>query len=172
VKHPRLSTSQRYATIYVDLAANAHVTNEQMLWGSALSVCVVDVLTRMGVNTEVWSGSSCAGPFTRSSDPSNLISGIRVKEFTQPLNEDRMASALSAAFFRTWLFGAILSTPHRSYSGLGHADQRGLPAPLQERQDAGERVFRVAGAHSQYQAERIMAEILATLKGADEEEAA
>lgn len=163
MKFPRLAAHQRYATIYVDLAANAGVTNSEMMWGAALSLCVIDVLTRMGLNTEVWCGSSCYGPFIGSGAPREMISGVRVKEFSQPLNEDRLVVMLSAAFFRTWGFGMIMAPDFKASSGLGSAQQRGLPLPLEERLAKGERVFRISGAHSAYAAEQSMQAVMSAL---------
>lgn len=147
-KFPRLSASQRYATIFADCSASACVRAPDTLWRAAAAYCMIELLTRMGINTEVWSGASGSNNFSERGAPYKFRSGVRIKEFTQPLNENRLATMLCAPFYRTWLFGAYMAGPWRVSGGLAGLYNMGLPKPLVDRKEAGERVFTVGSCLS------------------------
>lgn len=165
VKFPRISASQKYATIYFDAATPGAVDAKDTLWRAAAAICMIEVLTRMGVNTEVWVGSTGTSPYeygTRA--PGRFLSAVRVKAFTDPLNEDRMATMLSCAFYRTWGFGMYMAGPWRASLGLGTVSPCGLPQVLQERADAGQRTFTFHGCLSFEQAARNVAEVVSSIE--------
>lgn len=170
VKFPRISNTQKYATIFADCAVNCSVTSEETLWRAAAIHCMIEMLTRMGVNTEIWSGASAHGIFDHG--PRFLWAGVRVKDFTQPLNYDRLATMLCSVFFRTWLFGAYMAAPWRANKHLGFPRGHGLVKPLRDRQEAGERVFRIGNCLNEWTAEAEIKRVVAEIQKPKEEEAA
>jgi hypothetical protein len=167
VKRNRMVHTERYATIYVDLNMSFTQHTDDSLWRAALSVCLVDQLTRMGINTELWSGSSGTNAYPHDwTAPKSYWTGARVKEFTQPLSEERVAAMCHAAFFRTWGFAMIMASEFRTYQGLGSVVDLGSYVwPLREREAAGERMFRISQVYHEYTARAELHRIINSLKG-------
>jgi hypothetical protein len=164
VKTSRLTATQRYAIIYADLWVLAMVSAEETLWRAAAINFIVTELTRMGVHTEVWSGG--AGHSTYHDGPNNLWFGVKVKDFTQPLNEERLAVLSHVAFFRTYGFGMMFGAPFTATSGLGYPSNRGMVKPLRDRESAGERVVRIGNVLNQRSAVVEITRVLNSFKGA------
>jgi len=148
VRRQVMTATQRYATIFVDLAMFFDNTFEQSLWRAALAYCLVEVLTGMGINTEIWCGSSHVGQFMSPSYPRKSWRAVRIKEYTQPLTDERLAAMVSAGFHRTWGWKMICAQPMRVNDGFGMPMHNGLVKPLRDRKEAGERVFRIGGCMS------------------------
>ena len=141
IKERRLTPTERYASVFIDSGANAGTSADETLWRAATALVLVDVLTRMGINTEVWAGNSNANCYHHG--PVQMWCGVRVKEYTQLLNEERLAVAAHVAMHRVYNFSMILAAPWTATVGLGRSVQNGLLKPLRDREQAGERVFRV-----------------------------
>lgn len=166
VKFPRLSASQRYATIFADCSVSAHVNAVETLWRAAAAYCMVEMFNGMGVNTEVWSGLSGTECYQSHAAPYKLRGGVRVKQFSQPINENRLATMLCAPFYRTWLFGMYMCGPWQSAGGLGHIDDsKELVKPLDDRKQAGERVISMGRCLSFSDAVREVESVIKTLRG-------
>lgn len=165
-KFPRLARSQKYVTIFADLACGSIYTAQDTLWRAASAYVLIDVLTRMGVSTEVWSGCTGSPAFASSYAPKSMRAGVRIKNFDQPLNADRLAVMMCAPFYRTWGFGMYMAGPWAARSGLAMVQDhvKALPKPLQLRREAGERVVLVAKALSFSKALTVVQETIDSIK--------
>jgi len=156
-----LAPTQRYATIYADLSMVARYSYEHSLWRAATVYCIYEMLTRMGINTEVWSGQSghgmhCSGPYKH-------WQGVCIKRYTDVLNDEHLAVMLSGTFFRSFGFGMLFASKYKVYPHLGFP-YKGLVKPLRDRQEAGERVFRVGDALDETGAVQTLKSIVEQLK--------
>lgn len=143
----RLSATQRHATIYVDLAANAMVSAENALWRAATAMLICDILTTAGRAVEIYVGDSTTGGFAWGAGPLITYTAMRVKGYGEPLNEERLAAMVSLTFYRTYAFFMMMAAPFRMTS-LGGARNSGMPYQLQERADAGQLVVRIGACFS------------------------
>lgn len=171
VRTERMSMTERYATLFVDTGILGAIYFKQSVWRAAVALLVTEVMTRMGINTEVWVGSSCYGCYTSYRAPYNAWTGVRVKEYTQPLNDDRLVALSSAAFHRLYNFRMRLSAPYECSESMGNSSDTGLVWPLREREEAGERVFRVGTCLSESAAIREVKRIVNELKVTSEKAA-
>lgn len=162
IKVQRMQMTERYATLYSDLSVQHFVHTDHTLWRAAAMFCCVEVLTRMGINTEVWAGGSHSSSYIGG--PSMSWNAVKIKEFTQPLNDDRLASMLSAPFLRTIGFGMMLCAPWRPAGNMGIPHNSGLVQPLRDRQAAGERVFRMGECLTFEGAKLEVQKVIETLK--------
>lgn len=158
----RLGNTQRYATVFADGACSANVKAEQTLWRAAVSYCAVEILTQMGINTEIWAGHSSVESYPYG--PHFACSGVRVKSYLQPLNPDRVCTMLSSAFFRTWSMAMIDAAEWEVSRVRGHVHAVGLVKPLADRVKNGERVFRISQCLSRSEAYTEMSKIINLLK--------
>ena len=163
VKTTRNIYSERYASIFVDLGMHFGQHTNESLWRAALSVCLVDTLTRMSINTEVWSGSTGCNAYKEFDAPYIKTHAVRIKEYTQPVNEERLAALCHAAFFRTWDFSMTMASKFTTDIGLGNSQEFGLPYVLEQRQAAGERVFKIKQIYSEYAAKQELHRIIQVL---------
>jgi hypothetical protein len=159
---PRHAPTQRYATVYVDLAASANRNANDGIWRAVAAAKINDLFTSAGVATEVWVGSSSSGAYPNAV-AQMCWTGVRVKQFTQPLNEDRVAALTSVGALRTVGFMLKAAAPYTISSGFGMPLNRGLPLPLRERHDRGERVIRIGECWSLDDARREVAAVAAAL---------
>lgn len=164
VRTPRQTATQRYATVYVDLAMAGMYRFNTSTWRAAAALCMVEMLTAMGVNVEVWVGDSGRHSYADYDAPLYFWSGVRIKEYMQPLNDDRLATMCSAAMLRTWGFRMIMGGPWRTDYAYGYPLQTGIVKPLRDRQEAGERVFRIGNCLSLEEASRDVKGAIAALK--------
>jgi hypothetical protein len=169
VREPRLTPTERYASVFLDLGVLSDVDAVDTLWRGAAGLCMVDTLTRMGVSVELWAGAS--GRSTYEYGPDYRWSGVRVKEYAQPLNEERLAAVAHAMFHRTFSFGMYLAAPFKATSGLGRPTHTGLVKPLRDRAEAGERVFRVGECLTRLQAVCEVQKVIDALKNPSKEAA-
>lgn len=160
---PRRAPSQRYATVYIDLAAASMREAREGVWRAACAAKINDVFTSAGIATEVWVGSSTVRAFPDHRDPQLSWTGVRAKQFTQPLNEDRLAALSSVGALRTIGFMMRAAAPYRLSKDFGMPLNRGLPWPLRERQDRGERVIRIGECWDMDDARREVAAVAAAL---------
>lgn len=142
VKKPRADRSQRYATIFIDLGSSASKSHEQGIWRSAAAKVMCDTLIRMGFSVEIWSGDSGRGLFRHDKYICHWT-GVRIKEYDQPLNNDRLATMTSMAMLRTVGFEMMAGSPWPIDGTFGWPNNKGLVKPLRERAEMGERVFRI-----------------------------
>jgi hypothetical protein len=164
----RMVETERYATIYVDLCMNADRDTNASLWRAALAVSLVNQLTTMRIHTEVWCGSGSADTFIDYPAPGYLLTGVRIKEFTQPMNDERVAALTHAAMFRTWGFSMMVCSRHTVRHSLGRAEDRGqIVWPLQQRKEQGERVFRISQVYDEHRARQELHRILQELAPKD-----
>lgn len=159
-----LTPTQRYATIYCDLAMSSMFTSENAVWRAAASYCMYEMLTRLGISTEIWSGNVQHGLYVTSAAPYRLLTGVCIKTYNQTLNDDRLAAMMSGGFFRTYGFDMIYASKFEVYPHLGYPANAGLVKPLRDRQEAGERVFRVGDALSEYGAVLEVGKVVEQLK--------
>lgn len=141
--------TNRSATIVINTALSAATSFDDALWRCAVAVKICGLLQASGLSVEIYSGSSVTG-ITGNLDWNGYC---RIKEYLQPLQEERLAAMCSAAFLRTYMFIAIGSTAERVASGLGHPSQ-GLPIQLQERKKNGELVVELGRCFSFEDAKR------------------
>lgn len=135
---PRLNVSQRHASVFINLGARAS-EGEDLLWRAAAAMLICDILQRAGRSVEIWCGS-VGVEVCEFGGPSKVICAMRVKEYTQPLNEEILAAMLTAGFHRTYGFLMRMCCPYSVSYGMGLSVNGGLPITLQERQEAGELV--------------------------------
>jgi hypothetical protein len=142
---PRRAPSQRYATIYLDLSAAARHSAHAGIYRAACAMSICDLLTVAGFATEIWCGDSSRNPHVDrwAGAPQLAWTGVRVKEYSQPLNEDRLAALSSVGALRTLGFSMLLCSPWRVCMTYGTPHNRGLVLPLRERRDNEERVIRI-----------------------------
>jgi hypothetical protein len=164
VKEPRMSASQRYATIYVDSATSGATSAHDTLWRAATAMCMIEVLTRMGVNTEVWVGTTGVGVYAEHGAPRKFRSAVRVKQFTQPVNEDRMTTMVSSAFYRSWLFGTYMAGPWQTCSSLGMIAPQGMPKILADRAEKGERMFTIGYCLNEHSAQALVKSVIDSIQ--------
>lgn len=146
VRWPKVSATQRYCTVFTDCAMPAYCDADDSLWRAAMSQCLVEILTRMGFSTEVWCGATGVRRFERG--PYKHFCGVKIKDFTQPLNESRLAVMMHAMFYRSRIWAMYCDAPYQLVGSLGNPAQSGLVMPLRERAANGERVFRVSNVTS------------------------
>ena len=155
VRVPRRSASQRYVTIYLDVSAAAMRNARDAVWRAIAAKKITDLFTSAGFSTEIWVGDSTSGAYVWNQNaPAKTWTGVRVKEFSQPINEDRLAAMSSVGMLRTHGFEMICGSPWKVQSSLGMPLNRGLVLPLRERQEAGERVIRIGECWSREEAIR------------------
>lgn len=146
-KEPRASHTQRYVTVYVNIASSCIERASNALWRSAIAYKISDMFAKAGYNVEIWAGFRVDRPFARNwrddKVPKELFVGTCIKPFTQPLHSDRLAAMLTLAFFRTFGFFAICSAPYIVTVGLGRPVDEGYVKPIRERLKSGERVLRI-----------------------------
>lgn len=172
VREVRLSATQRYASIYVDNGILRDVKPRQTLWRAAVAMLIADVLTRMGINVEIWAGASGFDTYTGEHGSAKFRwSGVRAKEYTQPLNEERVCAVMHAMFHRTYGFGMTLAAPWAADDGMGYSYDSGLVKPLRDRQGAGERVFRIGKCLDEAQAIIEVRRVIEVLKPKEREPA-
>lgn len=175
--------NSKTVTLFFDAGISSGVEHSQSMWRAAVGMYLVTALTRSGRSVEVWVGNSTSDALTqRTRDgsyvdaelvPRYIHNGVMVKSSDQPLNEDRMASMLSAAFFRTYIFGAYWLNPEKlmPYSRYGYSTAPLLPFGLRQRKQEGDDVIIVTGALSKHEAVNRCRAIVAGL-GAEAEEVA
>lgn len=168
VKENRMVASQKYATIFADLSTFSYVRAESTMWRAATIVFAIDMMTRMGLSTEIWAGNSVTDTYETFSAPRHNWYGVKMKEFTQPMTDERVACACHVAMLRTYIFGMQMCAPWRADSGLGTPVQTGLVKPLRDRQSSGERVFRVGAVYDQHTARNEVLEIMKQLNKKEE----
>lgn len=156
-----LLPSQRHATIYVDLALRSRDSSGCGVWRAAAAYCMFEMLTRLGISTEIWAGQSSSDAFVHG--PWLTCSGVCIKPYNQTLNDERLVAMLSAAFFRTYGFGMLYASRYQLFSSLGYP-ARGTLKPLRDRGDAGERVFRVGEALDEDSAVDTIKKVISTLQ--------
>jgi len=142
VRHPKLAPTQRYATVFVDTSTPARMGASQGMWRAACAVRICDLLTCAGLATEIWVGSSSEDTFASAEAHYSWVA-VRAKEYTQPVNLDRIAALTSVGGHRTISFKMKCSAPYYIVSGFGRPYNSGLPINLRKRQEAGERVVRI-----------------------------
>src|SRR5690606_16890317 len=137
--------NSKTVTLFFNAGISSAVDNSQSMWRAAVGMYLVTALTRSGRSVEVWVGNSTSDALrqrTRDDSyvdaelvPRYMHTGIMVKSSDQPLNEDRMASMLSAAFFRTYIFGAYWLNPEKlvPHSRYGYPIEPLLPFGLRQR---------------------------------------
>lgn len=144
VKVPRIQMSERYATLFLDLSAKHTISFESLLWRAAACILICDLMQRAGRSVEIWVGASTTRLFADDwAGERRHYTGIRVKEFRQPLNETRMATVATATFLRTMVFASQLCEHETCQQGMGLQLSHGLPQPLEDRKANGELVFRL-----------------------------
>lgn len=156
MKDSKLTPSERYASIFIDCSVSWITSFDETLWRSAAALKLCDILQQGGRNVEIYSGITLVSPFYRG--PSYFRSGIRCKEYTQPLQPERLATMVSTAFFRTFGFLSVLASRYPVDDGLGTPLQSGLPKQLQDRRDAGELVVRIGNCYDLAGAKHIIEE--------------
>jgi hypothetical protein len=127
-------------------------------------MCMIEVLTRMGVNTEVWVGTTGAGVYQEYGAPRKFRSAVRVKQFTQPVNEDRMTTMVSSAFYRSWLFGTYMAGPWQTCSSLGMIAPQGMPKILADRAEKGERMFTIGYCLNEHSAQALVKSVIDSIQ--------
>lgn len=136
--------SERYASIFIDCSVSWIVEFDETLWRSAAALKLCDILQQGGRNVEIYSGTTLSEPFMRAAGvPRIFRNGVRCKEYTQPLQPERLATMVSTAFFRTYSFLSVCATRYVPNYHMGVPIQNGLPKQLQDRKNAGELVIRI-----------------------------
>lgn len=158
VRFPKLSPTQRYATIFIDIGTLASRAPDEGVWRAALAMRVCDLLTSMGIATEIWCGASSLETYERGFG-SQAWFATRVKEYTQPINLNRVAGLSSVGAHRTVGFKMKCAGPGTIADNFGVSFEQGFPLPLRERQQAGERVFRIGNCWNMEDAVRQMAQV-------------
>lgn len=162
VRRNILTPTQRYATIFADLGMLASAGFTAGLWRAAAAYCMYEMLTRMGISTEIWTGDSGIGALAGFA-PHLTWNGVRIKNYTETLNDERLAVMTSATFFRTYGFAVIHAMPYQVAYGLG-VTGTGLVKPLRDRHQNGERVFRVGECLNEESAVQEVTRIINQLK--------
>lgn len=168
---PRRAPSQRYATIYVDLSSSAIRNASEGIWRAACAMKINDLFTSAGIATEVWVGDSTGAAYNGRgvTEAGATWTGVCAKEFTQPLNEDRLAVLTSIGTLRTVCFMMLAAAPYEIRSSFGSPFNHGLVLPLRERLAKGERVIRIGSCWSMDDAKREIAAVAAALSNKEEE---
>lgn len=164
IKDSKLTPSERYASLFIDSSISWNITFDETLWRSAAALKICDILQQGGRNIEIYSGITLEDPYYRG--PMRFRCGIRCKEYTQPLQPERLATMVSTAFFRTFGFLSVMATRYPVQEGLGRPMQTGLPKQLQERKDAGELVVRIGNCYSLGDAKRLVENVKAEIQKA------
>jgi hypothetical protein len=160
---PRRAPSERYATVYVDLAAASMRDARDGIWRAAATMKICDLFTASGISTEIWTGDSTKYPY-QNGGPLKSWNAVRIKEFSQPLNEDRLAALSSVGTLRSLGFAMILGGPWAASTGYGSPLNEGLPLVLRERQKAGQRVIRIGECWTLADAKKELAIVARMLK--------
>jgi hypothetical protein len=170
---PRRSPSQRYATVYIDLVAASYRKAGEGIWRAACAAKLNDLFTSAGISTEVWVGDSVAHAYPDATAfARHTWVAVKAKDFMQPLNEDRLAALSSVGTLRTLGFMQLAAAPYRISSGFGMPSNRGLPLPLRERQERGERVIRIGECWSMHEAQREIDAVARSLANKEVEDVA
>jgi hypothetical protein len=148
----RLSVSQRHATIYIDLATSCAQSADSVLWRSAAALLICDILQSTGRAVEIYVGSTSSE--TYHPGPGCAFTGIRVKEYTQPIQVERLTAMTTMAFFRTYGFLLLTAVPYNIRYHTGMPLHRGMPKQLVDREKAGELVVAIRECYSMKDAER------------------
>lgn len=107
--------------LVVPTGANASIKPEVIFARTAVALAAAELLGEAGFTVEVWAYAYSQGCLTREHKGTrNTLSAVRIKDADEPLNMAIAASAGSAWFFRTGLFGMWAHHGH-ACSSLGHA---------------------------------------------------
>lgn len=125
----------RLVHMIVDLSANAGVAARDAFYRGAAALRIYDALQRMGKSIAISAYYSAVQNYhphltvvngKRFAGKSGaLMASVRVKEYGQPLDEDRLAAVLSMPFLRHCLFTA-------PYRGTGISEQSHLGFPVSD----------------------------------------
>lgn len=160
------SFSQKYLTLFVNLTGASMQRSEDGVWRSAVAAVICDVYIRAGYNVEIWAGSVSTRTYGCSKIHKSHYA-VRVKEYTQPIHEDRLATVISMPYFRTLGFEMMEAADWDLNYGYG-APGTGMPLPLQERAARGERVIAVDEAWSFGEARVQLTKAISALKMQEE----
>jgi len=149
VREYRMEVTQRHATLFVDLSASWNIPADSLLWRAAAAMKICDLLQRAGRSVEIYVG--VAG---NAVPQHNVYGAIKVKDYMQPLNPERLATMVTAAFYRTYGFMLYCAQPKSVYDSYGPILGSGMPKVLEDRRDAGELVVDMRQCFSSDAAER------------------
>jgi hypothetical protein len=159
--------TDKRATIVINVGCNANISFYQTLWRAVAALKICDVLTNSGRSVEIYCGDSTKN-LTMFSPSLSLYLQIRVKEFTQPLDMERLAAMSTTAFLRTHLFVGAGARKEQVNHGLGQAIE-GLPIQLHRRKEAGELIVEMGATYSLEQAVEDINKVHKQLLGASYE---
>lgn len=107
--------------LVVPTGANCGTDADVIFARTAVALAAADLLSNAGFAVEVWAYAYSRGCLNDSPDgTSNTLAAVRIKDADEGLNEAIAASAGSAWFFRTGLFG-MWAHHGRAGTGLGSA---------------------------------------------------
>ena len=168
VRRSHMSVSERYATIFIDVGANASIDAHQCYWRGAAALIMNDILVRSGRNVEIYVGESRTDHSFGLVGPAHYSWAMRVKGFREVLSEERLAAMVTMTYFRTYGFKAIAAAPFRISSTFGRAVRvNHLPGLLQERADSGQLIGMINHCFTQDEALEALNTIVAQLQRAE-----
>lgn len=152
--------TDRRATIVVNVSASASTGFDEVLWRAATAIKVCSILQASGRSVEIYSGNSV----NHLAPNFNARMYCCIKEYLQPLQEERLAAMVSLSFLRTYMFVASGAFREKVSTCLGYPTN-GLPAQLEERKKSGELVVELARCFSLADAKRDLENVHKQLLG-------
>lgn len=101
-RHPSQSPNTIVLTTFV--GANCGTRHEDIFWGPAAAISMIDILEEAGYSCEVWSWVQSTGCYSGTKTP-DCFTAVKLKEAGDPLNKHNLINGMSAWFFRTIVFG-------------------------------------------------------------------
>lgn len=113
------TVGNRLVHIVVDLSASAGVDWQDGVWRGACVLRIYDALVRMGKSIAISGYYASQSGFNDSRYPEHAMVSTRIKNYGEPIREDRLAAFSSLPFMRCAIFGVMRNSGIRTAPGLG-----------------------------------------------------
>lgn len=120
VEHVK-TVGNRLVHVIINLSASAFVAHDAGLWRGACALRIYDALVKMGKSVAISVYQSSMKCWTNPGYPRDGMLSVRIKNYGEPIREDRLAAFSSMEFLRTAVFGSM------SHCGVGVAYGHGSP---------------------------------------------